>query len=69
MRPAGLVEMHVHVDQAGQNQQPAGIDFVRGTGELGTDLRDPPILDRHVRGRRSAGEYNGSAADDQIRHR
>jgi hypothetical protein len=59
--------MGMDVDDAGQHEQPAGIDLARvgvvGQGRL--DGRDAPTLDGNVGGAAGLGRDDGPAANDQ----
>ena len=68
VRPAGLVEVQVHVDQARHHQQAAGIDLQPAASDVRRHLANAAILDRHVRSLLTARRHHCSSADDQICH-
>jgi hypothetical protein len=57
--------MHVHIDTAGQNQEPVRIDLL-GARHLPAELRDPPSLDADIRDAVRPRSNNPPAANDQI---
>ena len=47
--PAGIVAVHVRVDDAGEDVEPRGVDrLLRATLEVGADLGDQPVADADV---------------------
>ena len=48
VRPAGLVEVHVRVQPAGEDVQPGRVDLVPRPGQLGLDRRDHAVGDADV---------------------
>ena len=48
LRAARLVEMQMHVDQAGKHVQSASVDFFGGARKFGTDRGDLAVFDRDI---------------------
>ena len=57
--PSGVVEVHVRIDQAGQDEQPGRVDRLPRLAQLTArrDLGDHAVGDRHV---------DGAAAHDRV---
>ena len=69
VRIAGIAEMHMHVDRAGQHVQAGSVErLARGRHRLvGADRDDVAVLDRDARRRSTAsGRDDLAAADDEI---
>ena len=64
------VVVRVHVDPAGRDQEPIGIDVALGRALLAADRRDAAVRDRNVagKGRLSGAIDDGAAANDDVVH-
>ena len=62
--------MGVHVDPAGRDQEPVGIDLAPRRALLAADVCDPPARDRDVagEGRLAAAVDDAAAANDDVVH-
>ena len=62
--------MRVHVDPAGRDQKPIGVDVAPRRSLLAADPNDPAARNRNVagEGRLSAAIDNGATANDDIVH-
>ena len=68
--PAGLVEVHVRVQAAGQDVQAAGVELLATAArELGLDGGDRAVEHADVRGHRSGRRDHRPVAHDQVVHR
>ena len=64
---AGIVEVHVRIDDPGQDVAAGGVDRLRGVaGELGSHLRDPAVGDRHVGMPQPVDGHDRSATKDEV---
>jgi len=63
---AGLAEMDVAVDHAGQHVHPARIDLVSARTQVFADRIDQTISDREVGPALAAGRDQGAVADNEF---
>ena len=64
---AGIAQMHVRVDQAGQHVQPLGVDRLIGRGVGGDAQRgDAAVAHADIGGLDAPGQHAGAVADQQV---
>ena len=66
---AGLVDVHVRVDDAGRDHEVAAVDDVRAIGQVRGpfDVDNSAVVDLDRGGCDRIGEHDARAADDQLR--